>query len=130
MENWRVDKGWVFSGCKALAFCKTLARGKAVPGARAQPVARAFEHTRALRLASSTKLVVSLSLSIASALSQRSAICSPTSPAAGISYRAQGTDHLAFSAQAGPLESFLPQGTGAVTCGRVGSGVIGRRGKN
>ena len=23
--NWRAEKGWVFYGCKKLAFCKTLA---------------------------------------------------------------------------------------------------------
>ena len=33
MENWRADKGWVFSGCKELAFCKTLASaGKGCAG--------------------------------------------------------------------------------------------------
>ena len=31
--NWRADKGWVFSGCKELAFCKTLAStGKGCAG--------------------------------------------------------------------------------------------------
>ena len=87
-------KGWIFAGCKELAFCKTLASLGRVCRARAHPVARAFEHTRALRLASRVRSLVSLSSSIASALSQRSAICSPSSlqcsPAAGISYGPQG----------------------------------------
>ena len=31
--NWRAEKGWVFYGCKKLAFCKTLASwGQALPG--------------------------------------------------------------------------------------------------
>ena len=94
MENWRVDKGWIFSGCKELAFCKTLEQaqeGSAGP----EPIQwQELLSTRVrLGLPQVRRFVVDL---IEHRFGSLAEICDllsqlpECSPAAGISYGARG----------------------------------------
>ena len=87
--NWRANKGWVFSGCKKLAFRKTLAS----LGQGAGPELVQWQEllgTRERLGLPQVRILLSLSLSIAGA--SLAEICDLLSlcACAGISYGPQG----------------------------------------